>query len=570
MQALIDHARALAGQHPQARIVVVADRHTGADLVRLTEGLEERCLVLAPEADPVWRLTDRELSFSPAPALSSVAWQLKLHGPVDLLLVMNTQSTKETASWFNRLFPHVASGGHYLTDRRRTTDSSGSGLVASLATLISIQEDDQRGTRREREFARSVGRLTVDPDWIGIEKTERHWLMVREENADRILGERCQQLGVSVERRLKGLSFTMPGTVTHHGVLADPAGFDTTIDVPSLELRRYQGRSGMISNQLFVDPGSNTALPPSFRHHRTKDLVNPMLEPVTGEFGRIPDHRMPTEDLGGSYYLLDAENSGHFGHLMTEVVSRLWGWDEAKRRDPDLKALFRIRTPLERDPMLERRLFSAYGIAEEDITWIDSPRWLEDARAATPMFHNATPHYVHPGFRNVMRRITLGLTDGVVRETPVHRRIFVSRRPGTVTNRTCTNAAEIEQLFEKHGYAVVYPEELDLAQQAWLFRSAEVVAGFGGSGLFNIAHCDDLQDLVVLNSESYTARNEHLFAMTLGCDETYFWGEAEIKQPSDGWSVKAYKAPWSLPTSSQENAPLHDLLRRTGRRFWSR
>ena len=46
---------------------------------------------------------------------------------------------------------------------------------------------------------------------------------------------------------------------------------------------------------------------------------------------------------------------------MTEVVSRLWGWDEAKRRNPELKVVFRPRP--DKDPGTERALFSAYGLA---------------------------------------------------------------------------------------------------------------------------------------------------------------------------------------------------------------
>ena len=82
---------------------------------------------------------------------------------------------------------------------------------------------------------------------------------------------------------------------------------------------------------------------------------------------------------------------------MTEVVSRLWGWDAAKREIPDLKAIFHVALPERARPdRSSSALFTAYGIAEEDIVWVNEPVWLSSVVSATPMWHNAVPHYVHP------------------------------------------------------------------------------------------------------------------------------------------------------------------------------
>jgi hypothetical protein len=64
-------------------------------------------------------------------------------------------------------------------------------------------------------------------------------------------------------------------------------------------------------------------LPDSFRHHLEDVPKNPRLTAVTPDFGRVQPQFVPKERLDGSYFLLDSENSGHFGHLMTEVISRL-------------------------------------------------------------------------------------------------------------------------------------------------------------------------------------------------------------------------------------------------------
>ena len=128
---------------------------------------------------------------------------------------------------------------------------------------------------------------------------------------------------------------------------------------------------------------------------------------------------------------------------MTEAVSRLWGWEQAKEMIPDLKAIWRIRYPNERDPEFERILFRAYGIAEEDMVWIDRPMTLESVIGVTPMWHNQAPHTAHPEIIAVWERLRSSLAD-VRGDSP--RRLFVSRRRGTAgtaatfpTSRRCSS-----------------------------------------------------------------------------------------------------------------------------------
>ena len=75
-----------------------------------------------------------------------------------------------------------------------------------------------------------------------------------------------------------------------------------------------------------------------------------------------------------------------------------------------------------------------------------------------------------------------GALDG--RRHPGPLRLFCSRRPG---KRSCHNAAEVEALFAAHGFAVVFPEDHPLPEQVRMVRDADVVAGFAGSGMFQIA-----------------------------------------------------------------------------------
>jgi len=122
------------------------------------------------------------------------------------------------------------------------------------------------------------------------------------------------------------------------------------------------------------------------------------------------------------------------------------------------------------------------------------------------------PEYVHAAIASTYAAIGSALADRAP-GVPGPRRLFCSRRPG---KRTCHNAAEVEALFADHGFTVVLPEDHPLPEQVRMVRDADVVAGFAGSGMFQIAFAGGPKHVVLVGSESYTASNEYLMASVVG------------------------------------------------------
>jgi capsular polysaccharide biosynthesis protein len=141
---------------------------------------------------------------------------------------------------------------------------------------------------------------------------------------------------------------------------------------------------------------------------------------------------------------------------------------------------------------------------------------------------------------------------------PTYDRIFVSRT-SRWKRRRCHNAEDVERFFVAHGFTVVYPETLDLGVQAGIFANATVIAGFGGSALFNMMYAKKLQTLIVLSHEAYTARNEHLFSSVRDVEVHYFWSPPDIPHPPDGWSQDAFYSGWNFDFARNED-PLRALL----------
>lgn len=249
------------------------------------------------------------------------------------------------------------------------------------------------------------------------------------------------------------------------------------------------------------------ALPDTFRHNQSRRLRNKALASV-GPRHSVPVVPVPAQipRLEGTYLHLDDEARGHFGHLLTETVARVWAWPEALAVDADARVL--VCGTHKRPALLgyELEVYAACGIPPDRVVLVDGPTRVERLVSGTPMFCN--PHYVHPAIAGTWDAVGDRLAAcAEPRAWP--RRIFVTRREA---KRRCHNAEEVEAQFLAHGFEVVHPEDHPLGDQVRMFRDAEVVAGFGGSGLFQLAFVPTPLRVIEVVSDAYHARNELLIA----------------------------------------------------------
>lgn len=527
---------------PDAVVVLLADRSVDGVVGWLEFFAGARVRVISDEAKADWPLEQFGARHHAGQTPDQLNARLRTIGRIDVIVDLQPGTVTQRRDTFHRLFLYLRPGGRYVVDCSGADSVIGSVGFAEWVAML-LRSTDPSATNvsaRDREFGQSVRSVRVSADLLMIEKEQRHYVKLRDAEAVQVLQQREPDVTAEVlASRPAGKLLCRAEIVSHLSSIPIPA-LDNVLSYPELQTRRYQGRFAVVSNALVHT--EQTVLPESFRHHLDPPLRNPRLTSISATFGRISASLRPHQSLPGSFYHLDAENSGHFGHLMTEVISRLWGWDVAKAADPELKVLFRIRFPGERIPGLEQTLFQAYGIATEDIVWIDAPVWVETLVGATPMWHNQPPHYVHPGLVDVWDRLGNALID---EDAPSHRWLFVSRRD-LLSNRACRNTRAVESFFAERGFSVIYPEDWSLSEQAGMFAHAEVIAGFGGSALFNVMFARKLKTLIVLNHEAYTARNEHLFTALMDVTVHYFWSTPDVQHPVGGWNQKAYYSGWEF------------------------
>jgi len=507
-----------------------------------------RAVVLSEEEAPEWRLEEAGVEHRVIRhGLKGVFRGIQSMPTPDVIVSLLSSEhlpvgAEDQLSLFASIFPFIRKGGAYVVDRG-AAGTSFDGFNAWLQ-LIAAAENRQETTEikpPERELARAIGTVAASRDLLVVTKRVDHFVKLKEGNLTDLLPAREPDLDLRVLETRRGGELETRARVVPHETDAPHTSWPTAFEYPALALRQYDGRIALSGATLMYS--GHTILPDSFRWHMTANPDNPHIRSTRAGFARIGSAYRPTRELSGAYYQLDSIHPNHFGHLMTEVVSRLWGWDAAKRENPKLKAVVLGNPQNRRPPTLAKTLFTAFGIDESDVVWVDQPVWVNSAVSATPMWHNAHPYFAHPDIEETWDRLSEGLDPP--RERSPHERIFVSRGPG-LGRRACRNAADVEAFFQSRGFHIMYPEKLPLAQQVALFRDARVIAGFGGSAMFNLMFAKAVETTIVLNHESYTARNEHLFAALKGGNLHYFWSRADVDPSARGRSKAAERSAWDF------------------------
>ncbi|HYO40513.1 MAG TPA: glycosyltransferase 61 family protein [Nocardioidaceae bacterium] len=493
----------------------------------------------------------RVLTFGSDVDPSELHASLAAEGRFDVIVV-DSSSDGPALSRFSDVFFHLKSGGALFLrfpprprklDLEQTAEQRWGALADFVEHLGGHPAGSDPTGRRgrpgprgraledRRQLAQAVGRLVVGQQHLMVVNRRPALAKMREHEMDQVLALRSGAAGRVLTRLPEGQLKTR---CVWRESSENPVGLmPATFATPPLVVREYAAVT-CAPQQVAVQ--GTLLLPDTYRKNVGRRLLNSRTEETAERFARRIDRRRP-RSLPGTYFYLDSEFPAHFGHAMTEQLSRLWAWPSAKQTYPDLKVLISRRGAGLSLASFERDLFGAAGIAEEDIVLVDAPVLVERLIAATPMF--ATPYYAHPGIEQVWADVG----DVLVASAPdkdYPARVFCSRR--TKRRRPCHNAPDVEALFASHGFTILHPEDLPFVEQARVFRDAEVVAGFAGSGLFSLVFSKTPKRVIVVSSESYTARNEYLMCSVLGHRLDVTWSQPDVDHPDAGWGREAFRS----------------------------
>lgn len=434
-------------------------------------------------------------------------------GPFDAMLD-HTRRPAVRGRRFKSTFFHLRPGGSYIVEGYASQERSlGDGKRAkALGTLLARLErakaSNSASGRKHDDLgalARAVESVSPVGDHLVVVSRARALAKLREEEATAVLKLRGHR--DRILETVPGEQFASRCRYTS-STGERPSKMPDVYDAPDMHLREYK-RAVCVPGQVLTK--GNLLLPDTYRHNQSRRLTNKYTQELGPRFATVEYDADRVDELDGTYFYLDSEVRGHFGHAITEQLSRLWALPLARKVAPDLKAVMAIKTRQEIQPF-EVELYGAAGLAPEELVLLHEPGRVERLLAATPMF--SMPEYVHPDIRHTWQRVGDVLESGATVDQ-IPERMFISRR---IRKRACLNTGEVEELFAKHGFAIVYPEDYRMADQVAMFRHAKVIAGFAGSGLFNVCFASEKKQLIMLHHAAYSATNEYQMASVLGHD----------------------------------------------------
>lgn len=459
----------------------------------------------------------------PVRDLIGVHRALASSGPYDVLIEDSPNRKSQKREIFRQLFPYVGDAGIYIAEDLHASyiptllDDDKEDLWQLVSRLLVIKGSGGKApagaSADDKELARAVHRIEFDGKLLAISSKGYKACKLRHGEANSILQARYGETWGRVVSRAEAAVVTSEALVTGNNPDLAAQKFPNPIHVPELYVREYHDVVALPRQVLLKD---SLALPDTFRLGLIGRLGNTALNALNHYFAWSPLPDAEPESLAGQYYYLDLEYSRHFGHFMTEAVPRLYAWDEVKAKNPDLKIL--ISSPTAEGKLLpyQSALLEAYGIGESDIHIFKGPVRLDSLFAPMPLFHNMK--YVHPMLRETFERLGKYLDRG---RSPFGDRIFVSRRSGMW--RECLNMEELETLFVRHGFRVIYPEDLSLQEQATAFANAKVAAGYIGSGLYSAMFSAQPMDIIGFVNTSYVATNEYFITTVMNHRLHNFW-----------------------------------------------
>jgi len=464
-------------------------------------------------------------------------------GPRPDLIVLDTEDParrRRLVTWLAFLVPR---GGSLVVARVREAATADDSTLRYVAGLLDHEPGEQPppGVR-----AADIPHLRAG--WREVRLAGNHLVLSNDLRTYIPLLERETNQALARRPRLGRVLATVPGgDFGHRGELRESesrvAGrWPAAYDVPELSLREY---ADVVCRPGGIVISGHTLLPDTHRHIARPRPSNRFVPTLSPTAARLRSRIEPEREILGPHFYWDSEFRGHFGHVMTEMLSRLWALDAARRHHRDLRILM-ATSPNKESELTDHEIaiLGAFGVRPAEITFLRGPARVRTLLAATPMF--SQPQVVHPGLSEVWDRLGSHLAEQAPArfgEGDYPRRLFVARR-GTL--RRCRNAAQVESLFATHGFEVVHPEDHPLPVQARLFREAETIAGYAGSGLFNALLAETPKRIVMISSESYTVQNEWMIAAIRGHEVDVAWARPEVGHEAAGTRAEAFHSAYSV------------------------
>jgi capsular polysaccharide biosynthesis protein len=312
-----------------------------------------------------------------------------------------------------------------------------------------------------------------------------------------------------------------------------PAEFPTSVRSPPLTITRLSGvlcLPGQIALANGPGPGEGHSiiLAESFNSRWDRRVHHGVERHADGSHA-IKNPPRQAQMLTGRYLYCDNQHRGHFGHIMTDVVSLAWAYPILTMLGVrDLHVLvFDAAFPLLRDFLV------GAGIPADRLVSFETATIVEELFVATKCY--LTQGYTSPTAIETWRHIRDFWAPAAQAETSPPARIYLSRRQ--IAARRLVNEDAVIAIFAARGFAIIEPELLTLKEQITLAANAVWLAGPSGSNMFHLAFQRQLRRAMILISPNLIHFSELFLNAGHQTPLTYVLGEALTPDVHASWHI---------------------------------
>lgn len=171
--------------------------------------------------------------------------------------------------------------------------------------------------------------------------------------------------------------------------------------------------------------------------------------------------------LGSGYLMM------HFGHFLVEGIARSWALLYPKYKKLKVVIAYAEKHEL---PGFIRQFLNALGVDDENIIVVCEKTKFH--RVIIPSQAINYHIYMMPIIKKLFDCVAGSLVD---KKYETYDKIYLSR--SAMNDGRTFGEKQIENIFKKNGYEIIYPEKLPLNQQITLVANCKDMAGTAGSAL---------------------------------------------------------------------------------------
>jgi capsular polysaccharide biosynthesis protein len=212
----------------------------------------------------------------------------------------------------------------------------------------------------------------------------------------------------------------------------------------------------------------------------------------------------------------------HFGHFLTESLSRTWFLDEV---DPSVKVIFHRKRDFTGSSTTQR-ILEAFGVPQDRILYLEEPTLLRRVIVPEPL-HEL--HWsVHERMPRRFKQIATQLTGDL---RPSDQPVYLSRRLLSSYQRQIVGEFEFEEILRENGFQIAYPETMSIDDQIRLVNQHTHVFSSAGSAAYNILFALHHPTIHFLTAD-IPRQDYFLLPIVSGADATYCNGFGRGGRPS--------------------------------------